>query len=71
MILSFMPASYVVEFYDRVHRYRVSWPRAKNNELAGHVLKCHGSLNDYNNNIYASNNAFINNYQFLYKDNIF
>ena len=85
-----MPASYVVEFYDRVHGFRVSWPRAKNDESAGHVIKCrvcwprakndelaghviksHGSLNDYNHNIYASNNAFINNYQFLYKDNFF
>ena len=40
VILSFMPASYVDEIYDRVPGYRVSWPRAKNDESAGHVIKC-------------------------------
>ena len=40
MIFSFMPASYVVEFYDHVPGCRVSWPRAKSDESAGHVIKC-------------------------------
>ena len=35
-----MPASYVVEFYDRVPGYRMSWPRAKSDESACHVIKC-------------------------------
>ena len=39
MILSFMPASYVVDFYDCVPGCGVSWPRAKNDESAGHVIK--------------------------------
>ena len=29
VILSFMPASYVVEFYDCLPGYRMCWPRAK------------------------------------------
>ena len=95
-----MPASYVVEFYDCVPGCRVSWPRAKNDESADHMIKCRvcwphakndesaghvlkrrvswprakndesagqvlkrqDSLNDYNHNICASNNAFINQY---------
>ena len=40
VILSFMPASYVVEFYDCMPGCRVSWSRAKNDESAGHVIKC-------------------------------
>ena len=40
MILSFMPASYVIEFYDHVPGCGVSWPRAINDESAGHVIKC-------------------------------
>ena len=40
VILSFMPASYVDEFYDHVPGYRVSWPRVTNYESAGHVIKC-------------------------------
>ena len=72
VILSFMSASYVVEIYDCVLGYRVSWPRAKNDESAGHVLKCRGSFNDYNHNIHASNNAFLNYYHLLaYKEKIF
>ena len=34
VILSFMPAGYVVEFYDRVPGCRVCWPRAKIGESA-------------------------------------
>ena len=40
VILSFMPARYVVEFYDCLPGCRVSWPLAKNDESAGHVIKC-------------------------------
>ena len=40
VILSFIPASYVDEFYYHVPGYRVSWPRAKNDESAGYVIKC-------------------------------
>ena len=40
VILSFMPASYVVECYDCVPGCRVSSPRAKNDESAGHLIKC-------------------------------
>ena len=60
-----MAASYVVEFYDCVPGCRVSWPRAKNDESAGHVLKCRCNFNDYNHNIHASNNAFLNHYHLL------
>ena len=58
-----MPASYVDEFYDCVP----GWPRAKNDESAGQVIKCRGSLNDYNHIIHASNNAFINHHHFKKK----
>ena len=72
VILCFIPASYVDEFYDRVSGYRVSWPRAKNDASAGRVLKCPGSFNDYKHNIHASNNAFINHYHLLaYKKKLF
>ena len=35
-----MAASYVDEFYDCVPGCRVSWPRPKNDESAGHVINC-------------------------------
>ena len=78
-----MPTSYVDEFYDRVPGYRVSWPHTKNDESAGHILKCRvcwprskhdesaghvlkcRGFNDYNYNIHASKNAFINHYHLL------
>ena len=65
VILSFIPASYVVEFYDCVPGCRVSWTRAKIDESTGHVLKCRGSFNYYNHNIHASDNAFFNHYHLL------
>ena len=40
VILCFMPTSYVVEFFYYVPGCRVSWPRAKNDESAGHVIEC-------------------------------
>ena len=44
----------------------------QNDESAGHVLKCRDSINDYNHNIHASNNAFISHHHLLaYKENLF
>ena len=55
-----------------VLKCRVCWLRAKNDESAGHVLRCRGSFNDYNHNIHASNNDFLNHYHLLaYKKIIF
>ena len=60
------------ESADHVLKSRVCWPRAKNDESAGYVLKCRGSFNDYNHNIQASNNAFLNHYHLLaYKKKIY
>ena len=35
------------------------------------INKCRVSLNAYNHNIYASNNAFINHYHLFFKEKIF
>ena len=40
VILSVIHANYIVKFYDGGPGCRVSWPRAKNDESARHVIKC-------------------------------
>ena len=45
-----MPASYVVDIYDRVSKCRVSRPPARNDESSGHVPKCRVSWPRIKNN---------------------
>ena len=56
IILSFISASYGVEFYDCVPGCRVSWPHAKNDESSGHVLnvECVGRVMTQFVNVYKA-----------------